>query len=56
MSTNAVVLLVLTVVTWVMLSAVLSSVIGVDGTGDRDIFLGLRWILAGVLICGLWAW
>jgi hypothetical protein len=56
MSTNGVVLLVLTVVTWVMLSAVLSSVIGVDGTGDRDIFLGLRWILAGVLICGLWAW
>jgi hypothetical protein len=34
----------------------LSSVIGVDDTGDRDIFAGLRWILAGVLVVALWAW
>jgi len=56
MSTTGVVLLVLTVLTWVMLSGVLSSVIGADGTGDRDISLGLRWILAGILVCALWGW
>jgi hypothetical protein len=51
-----VVLLVLTIATWVLLFAVLGSVIGVDATGDRDIFNGLRWILAGVLIVALWGW
>jgi hypothetical protein len=54
MSTTGVVLLVLTIATWPLLSAVLGSVIGVDATGDRDIFNGLRSILAGVLIVALW--
>jgi hypothetical protein len=55
MSTTGIILLVLTVIAWLLLSAALTSAIGADGTGDRDIFLGLRWILAGVLICALWA-
>ncbi len=54
MSTTGTVLLILTVVTWLILFGVLSSVIVVDSTGDRDIFAGLRWILAGVLIVALW--
>jgi hypothetical protein len=56
MSTTGIVVLVLTIVTWLLLFGVLSSVIGVDYTGDRDIFAGLRWILAGVLIVALWGW
>jgi hypothetical protein len=42
MSTGGLVLLVLAIVTWLMLFGVLTSVIGVDSTGDRDIFNGLR--------------
>jgi hypothetical protein len=56
MSNTATVLLALVIVTWMLLFGVWSSVIGVDDTGDRDIFAGLRWIFAGVLICALWGW
>lgn len=42
MSTGGLVLLVLAIVTWLMLFGVLTSVICVDSTGDRDIFNGLR--------------
>jgi hypothetical protein len=56
MNNRALILLALTAFTWFVLLNVLRSVIGVDDTGDRDIFAGLRWILAGILICVLWAW
>ena len=56
MSGGGVVLLLLTLFTWVILALVLRSVVGVDAPGDRDIFLGLRWIFAYLLICALWLW
>lgn len=34
----------------------LTTVVGVVATGDRDIFLGLRWIVAGVLAGAAWLW
>lgn len=56
MNNRAVILLALTAFTWFVLFGVLRSVIGVDDTGDRDIFAGLRWIFAGIPICVLWGW
>jgi hypothetical protein len=56
MSSNGLVLTILTALTWVVLALVLSTVIGGNGTGDIDIFLGMRWMLAGVLIFALWIW
>ncbi|SPE33642.1 conserved membrane hypothetical protein [Candidatus Sulfopaludibacter sp. SbA3] len=56
LGTNIIVLLLLTVITWLVLAADLSSVVGVVAPGDQDIFLGLRWILACLLICATWLW
>jgi hypothetical protein len=56
MGTNTVVLLILTVICWLVLGADLSTVVGVKAYGDQDIFLGLRWILAGVLVVAVWLW
>lgn len=54
MGNGGIVLLLLTAVAWVLLAEVLKTVVGVYAPGDQDIFLGLRWILAYALICGLW--
>ena len=56
MPTSAVVLVALTILTWMVLLGVLPTVVGNHATGDRDIFLGLRWIFAGVLVFGAWLW
>lgn len=55
MNSRTLVLLALAAFTWFVLFGVLKSVIGVDSTGDRDIFAGLRWIFAGFVMVALWA-
>ena len=55
MNKSSMAYLILAVFSWLALCAVLFTVVSVDGTGDRDIFLGLRWILAGLLVCATWA-
>jgi hypothetical protein len=54
MTNSMVVLLILTSVTWLLMIAVLTTVAGVVAPGDQDIFLGLRWILAYVLVGAIW--
>lgn len=56
MPNSALVLLVLATLTWLVLMADLKTVVGVTTFGDRDIFLGLRWIMAGVFAGALWLW
>lgn len=50
MTSSAIVLLVITGICWLLLMAALSTVVGATSIGDRDIFLGLRWIFAGVMV------
>ncbi len=54
MTNTQIVFLGLTFFTWFVLTGVLKSVVGVDTTGDRDIFAGLRWILAYLLVPVCW--
>jgi len=51
---SAVVLATLAILAWVLLMLVLPTVVGNHAMGDSDIFLGLRWLFAGVLVVGVW--
>lgn len=54
LTSSAIVLLAITAIGWLLLMACLPTVVGVTSTGDRDIFLGLRWIFAGVMVGVMW--
>jgi hypothetical protein len=54
MTTSATVLLSLALLCWVLLIAVLFTVVGEEAIGDRDIFLGLRWAIAVLLLSVSW--
>src|SRR4051812_11589748 len=54
MTSTALVLMILAMVTWLVMIADLFTVVGMAAPGDRDIFLGLRWLFAGLMLCASW--
>jgi hypothetical protein len=50
MTNSAMILLVVASLSWLALMADLSTVVGQHPFGDRDIFIGVRWIFAGVMV------
>ena len=54
MTSGQVVMLALAIAAWLLMVLDLFTVVGAEGFGDRDIFLGLRWLLAGVLAFAAW--
>jgi hypothetical protein len=54
MNTSGVILFGLVVLSWLFVIAGLFTVVGETAMGDRDILLGVRWLLVGVAACVIW--
>jgi hypothetical protein len=54
-TSGGMVLLIVALVVWLVMIADLTTVVGVEASGDRAVGLALGWLYAGVLLCGVWA-